>query len=376
MSCIAPPRRCFAAQERGERQTIALGRHRSTDGITDGGEHIDVLGELIDHRTVSLRLLRITNDSEDVVALLEIAHLLNQPVIAKLFAVVGCHDDQRVVPHTALAKLGPQTTELMIDLADHAVVLGPQCAHLGFVSRSRRSAELHREIVQRVTRLGRLDGHGHIGWVVHRCEVAGRRVWRMWAQVAEVREPWLALVTDPFDGVVGEERRNAVLGRTLGLASQLWVRRAEIGVAKITQPLQPRLVIVGKVKHCVEARQHAGVVLQPGIIRTGDFARVNALIGVTKQCWLVSVATRRTGHVVEPRVERCAVSDHAVVHLIHAGVQAGPTRAARRRLAVVPIETHTIASQFVEMGGADQRVASRRQTVATKLVEGNQQHIH
>jgi hypothetical protein len=125
-------------------------------------------------------------------------------------------------------------------------------------------------------------------------------------------EAVLLATRDPFDGVVGEERRNAVLGRTLGLASQLWVRRAEIGVAKITQPLQPRLVIVGKVKHRVEARQHAGVVLQPGIIRTADFSRVNALIGVTKEGGLVSVATRRAGHVDHGEQQVA----HLVVHLL------------------------------------------------------------
>ena len=193
----------------------------------------------------------------------------------------------------------------------------------------------------------------------------------MWAQVAEVREPWLTLVTNPLDCVVGQERRNTVLGRPLGLASQLWVGSAEIAVTKFTKPLQPRFVIVRKVKHRVEPRQHAGVVLQPGIVWTADLAWVNALVGVTKEGGLVSVATRRTSHVVEPRVERCAVGDHAVVHLIHAGVQTRPARAARRCLAVMPIQTHAIASELVEIGRADQRVASRRQTVATKLVEGD-----
>ena len=48
----------------------------------------------------------------------------------------------------------------------------------------------------------------------------GRGVRRVRAPVAEVGEPRLVLTFDPLDGVVGEERGEAVLGRALALGGQ------------------------------------------------------------------------------------------------------------------------------------------------------------
>lgn len=78
---------------------------------------------------------RVPDDAQDVVALLEEARLLDQAVVAELFAVVGGDEDEGVLPLARGLQRGPQSAELVIDLGDHAEILGLEPGHLGGVFR-------------------------------------------------------------------------------------------------------------------------------------------------------------------------------------------------------------------------------------------------
>jgi hypothetical protein len=64
-----------------------------------------------------------------------------------------------------------------------------------------------------------------------------------------------------------------------------------------------------------------------------------------------------------------------MVHLVHAGVQAGSTRAARCRLRVVTTKVDPVTGQLVQMGGAHHRMTHRGQSVASELVQGDEQNV-
>ena len=86
-----------------QRPTVALQRHREAEPLEHRRHHVDVLGEAIGRRRVprACRRVGIAHDAGDVVALLEPAELLGEPVVAELLAVVGREHDERVVPHAA-----------------------------------------------------------------------------------------------------------------------------------------------------------------------------------------------------------------------------------------------------------------------------------
>src|SRR6267378_3743575 len=66
----------------------------------------------------------IAQHQRDVEGGVEIAVLADHPVIAELLAVIGGDDDQRPLIGAARAQGGKETAELVIDLADHAVIGG------------------------------------------------------------------------------------------------------------------------------------------------------------------------------------------------------------------------------------------------------------
>ena len=86
-------------EEWGERESITLFWHWLTECLGDRRKHVDVLGEVIDSRSVARRKSWVTDDSQNVVALFEETELLLEPMIAELFGVIGGDDDDRVVPH-------------------------------------------------------------------------------------------------------------------------------------------------------------------------------------------------------------------------------------------------------------------------------------
>ena len=78
---------------------------------------------------MALRRGGIADDADDVIARLVEAGLLHEALVAELFAVVGGHDDERVVPSARVAQVGPHPAELGVDLADHAEVLRLELGH-------------------------------------------------------------------------------------------------------------------------------------------------------------------------------------------------------------------------------------------------------
>ncbi len=265
---VPPPRRVFAAQERCQRQAVALRRHRHADRVAHGRHQIDVLRERVDDRAVRVDVVRIADDADDVVALLPVPELLAQAVIAEHLAVIRRDDDHRVVPHAELAERVPDPAELVVDLADHPVVLRSHVAHPRLVGGCRRPRIVEHHVVHAVALRGGSDRQRHVGRVVRGGPLPGGRVRRVRSQVAEVREPRRLLAPQPLDRVIGEERRHAVLGRALGLGRQQLHRAGRRVVAERGEPVDPRPVVVGDVEHGVEAGQDAVVRRQPRVVGT------------------------------------------------------------------------------------------------------------
>jgi len=92
-----------------------------------------------------------------VIARLEETELLDEAVIAELLAVVGGDDDERVVPLAQAPQGVAHAPELIVDLADHAVVLRHQLAPGAFVARRRRLRVVHHGLEERMALLSRRD---------------------------------------------------------------------------------------------------------------------------------------------------------------------------------------------------------------------------
>ena len=64
---ISPTCRGDAAQKIGQRRTVALQRHRHPDCFGDRRHDVDILSELFDRGAVCMRIIRVTNDADDVI---------------------------------------------------------------------------------------------------------------------------------------------------------------------------------------------------------------------------------------------------------------------------------------------------------------------
>ena len=188
---------------------------------------------------------------------------------------------------------------------------------------------------------------------------AGTRHGRTTARVARPSQPRKPLV------------RNVDVDSSAGRSFSTCQRGDRIGevVAVAVQPLQPRQLPAAHVEHRVEAGQHSFVGRQPRIVRIVDEARIDALIGVAEQRGRVAGPAGGVSDVVEAGVERRAVGDDPVVHLVRARVQRGAARRARCRLRVVPGEANTLARQVVEGRCPHHGMAGARQAVGTELIE-------
>ncbi len=240
---------------------------------------------------------------DDVIARLEEAGLLDQTLVAELLAVVGGDDHDRVVPLTEAAQRAPQATQLGVDLAAHAEVLGLDVGEGGRVGR--RGGELvgQQGPVEPVRVRSDREGRRHVGGVVRLRPVTGCGVGRMGAEVGGVGEPRFAPVFDPTQELVGQERRLRELGRAVGLGLEGGVGVGE-DVPGLGQSLQPRPSVTGEVEADVEAGKDALVVRQARIVGIGDGAGIHPLVGVAEQRRGVAGAVGRPG--------RCCRSDDRV----------------------------------------------------------------
>jgi hypothetical protein len=141
------------------------------------------------------------------------------------------------------------------------------------------------------------------------------------------------------------------------------------------EPVEERLVAPGEVEDGVEARQDALVGRESRVGGSVHLARIDSLVGVPEQRGFVPGAPRSECDVVEPRVERRPVRDHAVVHLVHPRVQRGATGCTGGGLAVVACEADATRGERVEIRRPNQPVAGTREAVATELVERDEQHV-
>ena len=97
----------LAADERRQRPPVGLERNVRPDELADGRQHVDRLGDRVDDGAAPALGIRarIDHDQRDVVALVPVAQLLEQPVVAAHFAVVTGDDDQCRLGQAALPEV-------------------------------------------------------------------------------------------------------------------------------------------------------------------------------------------------------------------------------------------------------------------------------
>ena len=150
----------LAAQERGERPAVGLQRHLGPDELADGGQHVDGLGHRVDDRAAAAVGLgrRVDDDQGHVVALVPVAELLQQPVVAAHLAVVARDDDQGRLGQPAPLQVVEERRQPVVDLALRAVVGGAELPALPLVARARR-----RRGIPMASRAERVDGRLLLG---------------------------------------------------------------------------------------------------------------------------------------------------------------------------------------------------------------------
>ena len=119
------PRHVAPLDQGLQRLSVALGGDVDTQCVTQRGEEVDILTELANDDPRS-RGSWVAPEPQHVVALREEPQLLDQPVIAELLTVVRGHDDQGVAPLPSGLDGANRSTQLEVDLAHHAVVLGTE----------------------------------------------------------------------------------------------------------------------------------------------------------------------------------------------------------------------------------------------------------
>jgi hypothetical protein len=145
-------------------------------------------------------------------------------------------------------------------------------------------------------------------------------------------------------------------------------------VAKFDEPVDPGLMISAEIKLAREPRQHAFIRREPRVIGF-DRSRVNALVGVAEHHRLVPSASRDARDVVEAIIERRAVRNDTVVHLVGARVQRRTPRRARGSLGVVARQPDAIRRKRIEVRRLHHGVPGARKRITSKLIKGDEQHI-
>ncbi len=124
----------------------------------------------------------------------------------------------------------------------------------------------------------------------------------------------------------------------------------------------------------VETGEHFFIGRQARVVG-GQGAGVEGGVGVAEQGRCVAGLAGFTGRVGETIVQRGAVEHRTVVLGVHARVQRGPARPARRDVRPVVGEAHTTGGESIERRRAYDRVTGRRETVPPPLVDGDEQHV-
>ena len=77
----------------------------------------------------------------------------------------------------------------------------------------------------------------------------------------------------------------------------------------------------------------------------------------------------------KPPIERGAVGNHTMIHLIHARVQTCAARRAGCTLAVVLSQSNTVFCQTVKVGCFHKWMTGNRQAISAELIQGDEQDI-
>ena len=146
-----PPRRHnLTLQERPYRSALALAGNRQTGQVQQGGHHVNVLGEVVDHHPGRTVEGRVADDQRDVEGLVVEAHFGHQAVVAEHLPVVGGDGHHRVLGPPAVIEVPEQPADLIVDLLHHAVVGGPQLAPVQFRIRCPGEPPLGNPVHERV----------------------------------------------------------------------------------------------------------------------------------------------------------------------------------------------------------------------------------
>ncbi len=189
-----------------------------------------------------------------------------------------------------------------------------------------------------------------------------------------MREPRRVLSADPVDEMIGEERRLRQARRPIGFGDQRVLGVTQV-MSVVGEPGQPRFAMPRQVEADLEAGEYPFVVRQARVGGVGHEPRVDALVGVAEQRRPIAGALRHSGDVVEPVVERGAVADHPIRHLVGAGVERRSTRSARGGLREVVGETDAAGGERIEIRCAHDGVSGAAQGIAAVLVERDQQDV-
>ena len=164
-------------------------------------------------------------------------------------------------------------------------------------------------------------------------------------------------------------------GRAIWFGEQRFLRIHWNIEAVFVEVVDPKIVRFRDEQFAIETGKYSLEGIEPPVLSPGGVTRVDRLIGVAKQRWFVSCAARKKSHVVESAIEWCAVGNHAMIHLIHARVQTCSAGRTGRTLAVVLCQSNSVFSQPIEVGCFHKWMASNRQAIGTKLIQGDEQDI-
>ena len=229
--------------------------------------------------------------------------------------------------------------------------------------------------MQPMTIAGRGDRHVDVVRIERDGPAACGGVGRMRPQVAQMGEPGTVLSFEPVQVTVREESGDADFLRSVGLGRQGLVGPRRHVVAEVAKPFGPSPVLAGEIEPDAEAWEHAFIAGKARVVWRLDDARIDSLVRVPEQRGIEPGPAPGPRQVVQPVVERRAVRDDPVVHLIGAGVEAGSPWGTGRGLAVVAIEPHTRRGETIEVGCADQLMAGSREAIAAELVECHQEKV-
>ena len=175
---VAPRTGSLAVHEGRQREPVALCWNVDSHRLAEGRHDVDIFGEVVDHTDVVAAW--IADDSHDRITRFVEAGLLDQTLVAQLLGVIGGDDDDGALPFVPLLERRPDASELSIDLADHAEVLGLDISDVAAAG-GRRGRAAQQSLEQAVP-IGDARHRKRCRArrrVVHRAEIARRAVWRV-----------------------------------------------------------------------------------------------------------------------------------------------------------------------------------------------------